>query len=280
MYVHLPARISHPNIQLLYQPRISPQYTRTPYKIGISGSNRPEISDNQMICAVHSGMGLNGTFPAALYKNDSHIQKHSLQYSVEEGTTMSLCGMVKCSAGIVAFGDSKNTIVEMGTPRINEKRSFIKKVFKFDKFLMAAAGANQFVFRDRLFFLDDIIAAITIDDRYTYKEYLELLYNTVSSSLTTTPLILMFGYKDPEYGIVSFEISRMGVKRQDFCNTHGMQLIGSVEYAPSVYECPDFTDINGAEKFASEYMEKVIELGNLLSVYNPIGEPVQIYSLS
>ncbi|MBQ7245799.1 MAG: hypothetical protein IJS33_02640 [Firmicutes bacterium] len=210
----------------------------------------------------------------------NQIQQNS--HMVLEDMSMSLCGILKCQAGIVAFGDSKNTIIHKGIPKINPLNPTIQKVFRFDNYLLAMTGPNQFVKNDMVIKADTLIDELSTQQDFSnnYKSCISALANTIQPSLSSNEKVLIgIGYKVPEYGIVLFEITRSNVERFDFPNKYGFKVFGASDLIFPANGCENFTTIDEAVRFVSDYMDHILSLGDMLLQYNPAGSPISIETL-
>lgn len=119
-----------------------------------------------------------------------------------EKEQMSFTGVVVCTDGIVAFGDSRSTLRdEFGTPR--KLNDTTRKVFRINDFIMTASGRNTIYVNGQ----DTTVEAFITENAERFRtpyDFIDIFSRTVSPANGT--YYFRFGVRNNnETGIIAFD---------------------------------------------------------------------------
>lgn len=210
------------------------------------------------------------------------------QEETQEDTKMSLVGIMNNPrVGLVAFGDSRGSIVQHGE-LTNGPTPYIKKVFRGERFLLATYGANEYVKNGSLMPLASLLEqTITTYPNLSYDEFLKNIQRELAETFIADPNVtyhFICGFRDdleekPCYGTEFCDIDRVKI------NFKGVNFLRHIAYGGNTDMMPQRTDVNTnwsmeeMENVCNSLMNHCISLGNLFFPYNPVGLPVQIEKL-
>lgn len=152
-----------------------------------------------------------GSYPS-LYSTGHEYQGTSQNLTPEqwverdrerEREQMSFTGVVVCTNGIVAFGDSRSTLRdEFGTPR--KLNDTTRKVFRINDFIMTASGRNTIYVNGQ----DTTVEAFITENAERFStpyDFIDIFSRTVSPANGT--YYFRFGVRNNnEPGIMAFDI--------------------------------------------------------------------------
>lgn len=199
-----------------------------------------------------------------------------------KGMNMSFVGMIICTNGIVAFGDSKaSRMYSDGHLEIDTKRGSVPKIFANDTFIFVTHGCNEMFSLHRMENIENYIQS-KLEPTITYEEFFRRFYHDLRYDL-------------PEYhsGIYTFIIGsldemgyyirtlcidilhdRYDLSKKDYrkiCYTGGdSRYVKMFEHIPTYYDIP----LDDDREILGKQVEKIIEIYDLDKQYNPVGLPV------
>ncbi len=195
---------------------------------------------------------------------------------------MSFTGMIVCTDGILAFGDSRSTSIDIfNTPqKLNDDT---KKVFSFNDFIMTESGRNVV----ELYGEENstIPLAKFVKERKercrTPYDFIDIFMDEVIQS---GPYYFTFGIKsNDEYGVIVFEIINGSIayhakKKGLYANAHDTTAVYSREFDELVEKNKaDGIRINTdtAKKEIESLLTATIHFVDERYAYNVVGLPLQ-----
>lgn len=211
------------------------------------------------------------------------------QEETQEDNKMSLVGIMNNPrVGLVAFGDSKGSIVQHGE-LTNGPTPCVKKVFRAPRFLLVTYGTNEYMKKGSLKPLSLLLdQTITSHPELSYDEFLEKIKKELTETFIKDPNItyrFICGFRDdledePYYGTEFCSIDRIKI------NFQGINFSRHISYGGNIDMMPQKTEVN--PNWTMEEMKQIcnilvrhcVSLGDIFYPYNPIGLPVQIEVLT
>lgn len=207
-----------------------------------------------------------GLTPEQLVERDREREKEQ----------MSFTGVVVCTDGIVAFGDSRSTLRdEFGTPR--KLNDTTRKVFRINDFIMTASGRNTIYVNGQDTTMEAFITENAERFRTPY-DFIDMFSRTVSPANGT--YYFSFGIRNNnETGIIAFDIMDGRITYMPKRTNIGAAFYDTIPvYTKSFESNVHLTDMTTEEASTviEDWMKHEIQYVDKHYDYNYVGLPLQI----
>lgn len=212
-----------------------------------------------------------------------------LEYKKEWYDSMSFVGFVKCSNGILAFGDTKGTIDDFSC---DTRERNIKKVFQNDSIMLVTYGNNEVRYAS-----DDVEFLYLVSEYKRDKYVLQTVYleNILEDFIVKQKMdlfsfelsfqkLLFKAHEENTYNFIAynkktntfheFKINTKEViYNSDFCYERGSTYY--VNCMEELYRNNNFSKItvNEAKRLFNKTFTKLVKLLDKTPFYNPVGLP-------
>lgn len=226
-------------------------------------------------------------------KPDSRKKKEGGENSkqrIEKGrkNEMSFTGMIVCTDGVLAFGDSRSTSIDIfNTPqKLNDET---EKVFSFDDFIMTASGRNVVELcrkedgdkeEDTTILLSEFVRKCRNRCRTPY-DFIDIFMDEVVQS---GPYYFIFGIKsNNKYDIIAFEIINGNInyhskQKELYANMHDTTAVYSREFDELIEKKKAdgiHMDADTARNEIKRLLTAAIHYVDERYAYNVVGLPLQ-----
>lgn len=232
----------------------------------------------------YEGLAISGTSTKGkkVWQNETH--------AIQKGRKdeMSFTGMIVCTDGVLAFGDSRSTSIDIfNTPqKLNDET---EKVFSFDNFIMTASGRNVVELyrkegcdkkRDSIMPLSEFVRKCKNSSRTPY-DFIDIFIDEVIQS---GPYYFIFGVKNNgEYGIIAFEIINGNMNYHSkqkglYANMHDTTAVYSREFDELIEKKKAdgiHIDADTTQKEIERLLTATIHYVDERYAYNVVGLPLQ-----
>lgn len=206
----------------------------------------------------------------------------------ENGENMSFVGMRICKDGIVAWGDSKSSIIDtFGNMSLEKGRGEIRKVFKNNenKYLIATHEKNTLFYKSfsKTEFMEDWLFDHVDKAKTPYELIDDFAYNLQRDCNSQMLYSFIIGSYDKHgYFIQGVDISGNGINFSNKVYLEGGFMRNNIQGYSASFDAQVF--YSGLT--CSEFMEKFnnwllseIEANNKNCIYNPVGGPIRFETL-
>lgn len=201
---------------------------------------------------------------------------------------MSFVGIYNTNHGLIAFADSKSTLINEPGAAHDTKRGLINKIFSNSHFICTYHGANALRCNDADVFIEDYFRDHMGDK--TAPVFFEELSALVKNKTYTLPSPLGSAVPAAVYFIVGTyipEISKYALYRQTLSadgtlstndyTTNTVALFGGFSaYVDMIAAAPHYSDvpIDEYEQTVKRRAELLIDYVDTFGIYNPAGHPI------
>ena len=231
-------------------------------------SNKPTITDSRMDYNLTKNHNFYDLLPIDESLDFPHNEEKT--YYVEDNS-MSFVGMFAVEDGVVAFGDTRSTIVNPFGMRCEEKGRVAKKIFCGKDFLLTTWKANRYFSRfDKEETIEDFVEKNI--EEVSPLELLSLFVKEIAANNKNLEREFCFGigYKLQEKYIVQEAIVKQNIL--SFFPVKEMIWVGTGFYIEQIFQLNSPQKENAFEEMKNN-VQTIMKKANTFNGYNPAGSP-------